>query len=198
MTILSKIKWIASILLVFFIVLITNIIDRDNFNKLSNSVTTMYEDRIVASDLIFEMSRLVQDKQIAAVTNDTAFFQTKNNALNLEIDNLIDRYKQTKLTDREKFVFDQLQEELKKLEQKEQSNPTIETTDLLKSLDKVNQHLYDLSKIQLQEGNRQLFISGKAKDSINLFTQVEIIFLILMAIIIQIIILYNPKGKTKE
>lgn len=68
MTIFTKIKWVASVLLVFFIVLITNIIDRENFNRLSYSVTTMYEDRIVASDLIFEMSRIIHDKELAIVS----------------------------------------------------------------------------------------------------------------------------------
>lgn len=197
MTIFSKIKWVVSILLVFFIVLATNIIDRDNFNTLSYSVATIYEDRIVANDLIFEMSRLIQDKEIAVVTNDTAFFQKKNNDLNREINILIESYKRTKLTGKEKFVFNQLQDELKTLERKE-INETIQTSDLLESLDKVNQHLYDLSKIQLHEGRRQVFISNKAKDTINMFTQGETIFLILMAILIQIIILYTPKEVSGE
>ena len=198
MTILSKIKWVASILLIFFIVLVTNIIDRNNYNRLSYSVTTMYEDRIVASDLIFKMSRLIQDKQIAAVTNDTTFFITTNNALNQEIDDLINRYKQTDLTETEEFVFDRLQKEIKSLELKEESIHTVETSDLLKSIDKINKHFYDLSKIQLEEGNKQLFISGKAQDTINLFSQIEIIFLILMAIVVQIIILYKPKDINEE
>lgn len=179
MTIFSKIKWVASILLVFFIVLTTNLIDRENFNRLSYSVTTIYEDRIVANDHIFEMSRLIQEKEIAAVTNDTAFFREKSSVLNREIDILIESYKKTKLTGKEKFVFNQLQDELKTLERKER-NETIQTSDLLESINKVDQHLYDLSKIQLYEGRRQVFISNKIKDTINLFTQGETIFLVLM------------------
>lgn len=198
MTLWSKIRWIASILLVFTIVLITNIIDRENFNKMSHTVTTMYEDRIVAADLIFEMSRLIQDKQIATVINDTAFFQKKNTAINREMVVLIDAYKQTKLTDKEKHAFEQLQDEFKTLERIEQSNETIQTAELLESLEKVKQHLHDLSKIQLLEGRRQVFISDKAKDTIHLFTQGEIVFLVIMAIFVQVIILYKPKKRKEE
>jgi len=193
MTVYSKVRWVLSILLVFFIVLITNIIDRENFNRLSDSVTTIYEDRIVASDLIFEISRLIQDKHIAIVTNDTTFFQKKNTGINQELNSLIESYKQTRLTEREKFVFTQLQDELITLEEKEQQTENIPTLDLLKNIDQIDQHLYDLSKIQLQEGKQVVFNSDRIKDNINLFTQGEIIFLIIMAVLIQIIILYKPK-----
>lgn len=193
MSILNKLKWVASILLVFFIVLVTNVIDRDNFNRLSYSVTTIYQDRIVASDLIFQMSRLIQEKQIAVISSDTAFFNKTNNASNEEISSLIERYGQTKLTGKEKIIFGKLREELRILRQEEQKTKNKETPVLLKSIDQIYQYLNDLSKIQLQEGRRQYFISGQAKDTINLFTQLEIIFLIVMAILIQVVILYKPK-----
>ncbi len=193
MTVLSKIRWVASILLVFTIVLITNLIDKDNFRKLSDAVTTIYEDRIVASDLIFEMSRIIQAKEIAVVTGDTAFFQSKNDALNRETDVLIEGYEETKLTKKEQFVFDQLTEELKTLRSQEQKFQGELTGDLQKSLDSINGHLYDLAKIQLQEGRRQVFISDQAKYTLDLFARGEIIFLIIVAILVQIIILYKPK-----
>ena len=193
MTVLSKIRWVASILLVFTIVLITNLIDKDNFRKLSDAVTTIYEDRIVASDLIFEMSRIMQAKEIAVLTGDTAFFQSKNDALNRETDVLIESYEETKLTKKEQFVFDQLTEELKTLRSQEQKFQGELTGDLQKSLDSINGHLYDLAKIQLQEGRRQVFISDQAKYTLDLFARGEIIFLIIVAILVQIIILYKPK-----
>jgi len=193
MKIFAKIRWVASILLVFFIVLITNLIDRDNFNRLSDSVTTMYEDRIVASDLLFEMSRIIKEKQIAVLTSDTIFFDSENDKYNREIDQLVDNYRLTKLTGKEELAFNQLQEELKSLKQKEKSSNNLSKGDVLKSIEKIDQHLYELSKIQLEEGKQQVFISNSAKDTINLYTQGEIIFLILMAVLIQVIILYKPK-----
>ncbi|GAB3662661.1 hypothetical protein GCM10028791_37830 [Echinicola sediminis] len=193
MTIFNKIKWSASILLVFFIVLITNLIDRDNFHSLSNSVTTIYEDRIVASDLLFEMSRLINKKEIAIISSDSSSLPRDISKTNTALDNYIQQYDQTKLTEKEKFVFEQLKEEIATLKRIEQHEGSPDKHKLLERIAKINQRLYDLSKIQLEESRRQVFISNKAKDTINLFTQGEIILLILMSILIQIIIFYKPK-----
>jgi DNA transposition AAA+ family ATPase len=158
----------------------------------------MYEDRIVASDLLFEMSKIIQEKQIAVLTLDTPFLENKNNKHNQTLNQLIDKYRLTKLTEKEKFVFNQLQEELNSLKQKEKPNTDITDAEVLKSYEKINKNLHELSKIQVDEGRRQVFISNKAKDMINLFTQVEIIFLIIMALLIQIIILYKPKKENSK
>ena len=57
-----------------------------------------------------------------------------------------------------------------------------------------NQHLKQLSEIQITEGNRQLSISQKAVRNVELYTQIEIYILIFLAVIIQIIIMYQPKN----
>ncbi|MCT4562588.1 MAG: MCP four helix bundle domain-containing protein [Crocinitomicaceae bacterium] len=189
----AKLKWVASILLVFFIVLITNIIDRENFNRLSYSVTTMYEDRIVACDLIFEMSSIMQKKQVAALTSDTVFFTKRNEPLNQELQHKVDSYSRTRLTEEEKEVFTQLKSELIKLKESESRALAVSSNEMLSRIQNVDMLLNDLSKIQIQEGKRQVSISNRAKDAINLFTQGEIIFLIIMAVLVQIIILYKPK-----
>ena len=196
MTTFSKIRWVASILMVFFIVLMTNLVDKDNFNRLRYSVTTIYEDRIVASDLLFEISMLIQDKEVAIVSADSLFFQMNNSKANLDIDGLIGRYGQTKLTENEQIIFNSLKDELSNLKELEQdyiSSDTIENTNLIKSIENIKQYLHNLSKIQLKEARQQVLISNKVMDTIDLFTQGEIVFLILMAILIQIIILYKPK-----
>lgn len=182
--------------MVFFIVLMTNLVDKDNFNRLRYSVTTIYEDRIVASDLLFEISMLIQDKEVAIVSADSIFFQMNNSKANLDIDGLIGRYGQTKLTENEQIIFNSLKDELSNLKELEQhyiSSDTIENTNLLKSIENIKQYLHNLSKIQLKEARQQVLISNKVMDTIDLFTQGEIVFLILMAILIQIIILYKPK-----
>lgn len=197
MTTLNKIRWVASILLVFFIVLVTNLIDNDNFSRLKHSVTTMYEDRVVASDLIFEMAMLTQKKEVAVVGADSVFFQKENNKVNLEMEGLIKRYGQTMLTQKERLLFDKLQDEVKKLKKLEKEYAHSENRDstaVLNNLDEISQSLGDLSKVQLREGRQQLFVSNKAMDTIDLFTQVETVFLVLMAILMQIIIMYKPKN----
>jgi hypothetical protein len=88
LTIFNKIRWVASILLVFVIVLVTNLIDREKYNSIRQSITTIYEDRIVASDLIFELSLLIQEKELALVGRDSFYYQGRFQDANREIDDL--------------------------------------------------------------------------------------------------------------
>ena len=196
MTILNKIKWITGILLVFAIILTTNLIDRDNFNKLRYSVVTIYEDRVVANDLIFEMSLLIREKEIALAASDSTFFLKRNDKINENIQIFIEKFEQTKLTTKEARIFNNLKDEIKTLERLEIEFINSEfrkDIDLLNSIKAIIINLHDLSKVQLEEGRNQMALSNKTMETIDLFTQVEVIFLIVMAILVQIIILYKPK-----
>jgi hypothetical protein len=67
--------------------------------------------------------------------------------------------------------------------------------ELNEQISAIKQILAELSKIQLNEGGRQMSISKKAIDTVELFTQIEIYLLVFLAIIIQIIVMYKPKQK---
>jgi hypothetical protein len=198
MKIYTKIRWVASILLVFFIVLMTNLIDRDNFDRLSQSVTTMYEEKIVGSDILFEMSTIIREQQIAVLTGDTTLLESKHKQHDQELNLLIERYKQTKLTKNEKYLFNDLQEDLQSLNFLKSSSDALPKQELLEEIDRINQCLFSLSKIQVEEGKRQFAESKSVKDTIDFYTQTEIIFLIVMAVLIQIVILYRPKSERGE
>ena len=198
MDILNKIKWIAGVLFVFIIVITTNLIDKDNFNRLRYSVITIYEDRIVANDLIFEILLLIHEKEMAVAVSDSSFFYNENDKINRDIKDLIERYEQTKLTNQEQKIFNDLKEGFTKLNSLEAKLTASDadqeiTANLIDSINEIVNNLYDLSKVQLTEGKTQMLASNKAMDTIDVFTQVEIVFLILMAIIILTIVLYKPK-----
>ena len=57
----------------------------------------------------------------------------------------------------------------------------------------VKEQLAALSTIQLREGKQQLFKSQKAIGSAELFTQLETGALIVLALAIQLILLYTPR-----
>lgn len=197
MKIFDKIKWIAGISLIFIVVLATNLIDRNNFNRLSNSVTTIYEDRIVANDLIFGMSILIQEKEIAIAMSDSIFFKKRNSGIDQNLANLIKIYEQTKLTEKEHFVLNKFKNNLKALQNLEKQHAGLDFSKKAVSLNTINtmiHELSDLAKIQLIEGKRQMDISKRTTQSINLLTQIEIIFLVFLAILVQIIVLYRPKN----
>ncbi|NIJ45624.1 hypothetical protein FHR24_002092 [Wenyingzhuangia heitensis] len=195
----NKIKKVASILLVFFIVLSTNLVDKDNYNKLRESVTNIYEDRIIASDLLFETVMLIHQKEVAIISLDSTFFKIKNRTNNLEISNYITRYDQTKLTEKEHTLFNDLKKDIKQLKEIEEkyilSKSITHKNQLLQNIKKITLKLQNLSKIQLDESKTQMFTSNNAMKTINIFTHLEIIFLVVMAILVQIIIFYEPKQK---
>lgn len=194
----DKIKWVLGILIIFVLIVTTNLIDRNNFLRVRDSVATVYEDRLVASDLIFEITRAVHQKELAAVQADSLFFLERNGQANTAITEWVTKFGQTKLTPEEAGVFASLKGNLEALKDSETAYVQAGFTqnqELLAHLSRARENLYKLSKIQLQEGGRQIGISKKAIDSVELFTQIEIYFLIFLAIVIQVIVIYQPRKR---
>ncbi|MBU3820621.1 MCP four helix bundle domain-containing protein [Flavobacteriaceae bacterium XHP0103] len=194
MALYNKIKWVLGILLVFILILITNLVDKNNFTRVKDSVVTIYEDRLIASDIVFEMFKLVKEKEVAAKLSDTTFYNHKNEMINASINDLVFRFENTKLTTKELSIFNDLKDNLESLKRAEKT--FMESHYNTKSnpealIAKINNNLDELSEIQLIEGRRQMSITKKALSTVELFTQIEIGILIFLAIVIQIIVMYK-------
>jgi type IV secretory pathway VirB6-like protein len=195
MTFFTKIKWILGVLLVFVLILATNLIDKDNFRRVKNSIVTIYEDRLVVNDLIFELSQMIHQKELAAVTSDSEFFNGPIQRINEKIDIIIEKYLTTKLTEREEKTFGLLQDDLQELRKMEVPQPSDQMA-YREKLSNIKDNLHELTKIQLREGRNQMAISKEAIKHVELFTRIEIYLLIFLAIAIQVIIIYTPKKKS--
>lgn len=201
MTFFDKIKWTLGILMVFALIVITNLIDKNNFTRVKDSVVSIYEDRLVVNDLIFEMAKLVQEKEMAIVLSNTEFYAKKNSNIDKKMQGFIERYEATKLTVEERNVFNDFKDNIQSLSKMEASileNDFKEKETKLTLIFEIKDNLYDLTKIQLNEGRRQMSISQKAIDKVELFTQIEIYILIFLAIVVQIIVMYNPKKEKSK
>lgn len=199
MTFYNKVKWVLGILMIFILILSTNLIDRSNFVRVKDSVETIYEDRIIANDLIFEMLKSIHEKEIAFVSLDSIFFSQTNSKVNDDIQSLISRFELTKLTAEESKIFSDLKVNIESLinsENKFVNSGFANKNEVAKNISKIEYNLNGLSKVQLSEGRRQMSISKQAIDTVELFTQIEIYFLVFLAVIIQIIVMYQPKEKT--
>ncbi|MGR3810313.1 MCP four helix bundle domain-containing protein [Jiulongibacter sp. NS-SX5] len=197
MSLFEKIKWVLGILLVFIIVLTTNLVDRSNFNRIRSSVETIYEDRIVVNDLIFEISTIVHKKEIALRTGNASFFERENEIMNENIEGLISRYELTRITPNERIALNHLKTNLNDIEELESTlNPSEipGSASIISKLERVKNNLTELSKIQLREGKKEKLTSDKTFETVDLFTKIEMVFLIVMGVLIQIIILYKGKG----
>lgn len=196
MTWYNKFKWILGILLVFVIIVTTNLIDRSNFIKVRDSVVSIYEDRLVANELIYQMCKAIHQKELAVAKSDSEFYEEKNSALNSHIEELLAQFSKTGLTSDERRILAYLRSELDKLYAGEAQMVASEfqtTSEVSRFIYNIQDKLDDLSEIQLHEGSRQMSISQKAVDAVKLFTQLEIYVLIFLAIVIQVIVMYKPK-----
>ena len=192
MTIISKIKWILGILLVFVLVLATNLIDRKSFNSVKDAMISIYEDRIIANDILFDMSAAIHKKELALVMADTAFFGNSNQELTQIINNLIARYEETRLTDEEKSAFRSFKKNFAELERAEAAyvESGYSSSDKLKMLlTDIKKDLEYLAKIQLAEARKQMLNSNRAIDLADMYSKIEIIFLVCLAVLIQVIVL---------
>ena len=197
MAILNKLKWIFGVLLVFLIILATNLIDRDNFLRIKDSTASIYEDRLIAKSIIYDLSKQMHRKEIALIQSDSIFYKSENAKLNTLTEELLQEFSSTKLTKKEEAIFKNLVASFGSLKAAE--NNVLEkgkqTKEQLELIADIDQKLSALSAIQLEEGKRQVMISEKAMSSIELFTQLEIYVLLGLAILVQILIMYKPKGQ---
>jgi hypothetical protein len=193
----TKIKWVAGLMLVFILILGTNLSDRRNFKKVRESIVTIYEDRLIAKDLIFDLYLLIEKKSLALLQTDTSFYRQENKAVNQEIEELIRQFYNTKLIPNEKQTLDAFQERVNGLmdqeERRLEEGSLFDSPDLNPQLEKLREDLLQLSQIQIDEGKRQMLIANKSFDWIELLTQMEVVLLIVIALAVQIILLYNPK-----
>lgn len=197
MTLFNKIKWILGIVLVFVVVLTTNLIDRKNFNIVSDSIETIYADRLVAKEIIYDLSKEIGAKEVAYIIVDSTQLVGHVNPMNVRIKESVELFSNTKLTDKEEIVFSRLGRALRELQEIEVglAAGAQARADLGAPLALVREHLDELSLIQMEEARRELHSSKRAINAANLFTQLEIAALVVMAILVQLIIIYTPKSK---
>jgi hypothetical protein len=195
MTLLKKIKWTIGILMLFLLILATNLIDRSNFIKVKESISSIYEDRLVANDILFKMSGFLNEKKFAILSNDTPNMRSTLKQTIKLINSQVDKFEETTLTREEGTLLFQLKESRDGLISISEELVISSNERIISLLDNMNESIFLLADIQLTEGDKQLEKAERAIEKIELFTQMEIYILIVLAIVVQIIIMYQPNGK---
>lgn len=196
MNIINKIKWIVGLLMIFVLVLATNLFDRRNFKKIRQDIEAIYQDRLIAKGLVYELSDIIHRKEMAWVTVDSVFFRKKNPKVNATFDQLLQQFVSTKLTPNERTVFTKLSrdvEELHKYEASLNQVPFSINSGFSQTIEAIKNKLRSLADIQMKEGERIFNNSEGTLNSMKFYTQIELYFLILLAVAIQVIIMIKPK-----
>ncbi|HCX23365.1 MAG: hypothetical protein CMB80_28225 [Flammeovirgaceae bacterium] len=197
----SKLKSITALIVVFLLVLATNLMDKRHFEVVERALTTVYEDRLLVKDYLFKISRQLQKKQEALHLAEVVDIQKTNAGSNMVIDSLMRRFAATAMVSHEESQFERLKRELTILERREGEMfvDGMEGISLaqIRQLDeqhfKISEILDRLFEIQIREGKRQIDYSNQAIDRSNLMTKLEIGALIAIGLVIQIIVLYRSK-----
>jgi len=195
----QKIKIAAASLVVFLLVLATNIMDNNHFDIVQRSLETVLDDRLVAKDYIYKISRQIHLKNKLLYTSDAEHMAKANQKANDSIQTLVAKYAATELTPKEAQYFESLENNLDKLLQVEKQlygkSPSEQVAAIEKAetyFTRITSNLDILSEVQLAEGIRQIHYSNRAIENSNLIAKLEIGALIVIGLIIQIFIFFKP------
>jgi hypothetical protein len=182
--------------MVFTLIITTNLVDRNNYSRMNDAVESIYEDRLVVKDLILKISNDIHQKEIAAITLNSNFYDVQNEQIDSEINAHLFSYTQTKLTGKEEQFLNDLKMHIEDLRNKEKEfiqSGFSQGSNLIALFPILKRDLENLAEIQLREGNKQFEKSRRAMTTVDLFTQIEIYIMIFLAIVIQVMIIYSPK-----
>lgn len=200
MNLLQRVKWFLAVLGVFLLILATNLIDKNSFQRVEESVDKIYNERLLAKELLLDVSIKFHKKELAYALNDSDYLQTKNDVINAEISKLLGMFDRAQATTKEKLILQKLNQNHLKLIELESNlilNETLYTPACAEIFSDINRNIVELATEQVKEGKNQNFLARNAIETVKLFSQIEIYLLIFLAVVLQIIILYNPK-KSKE
>lgn len=166
--------------------------------RTQDTVNSVYDDRVVAQDYIYQLSGLFHQKE-RAIGERESFL----GSLNDSILGLMSRFEKTKLTRSESEFFIDLRknyQELTLLEQKFslQTYPRISTQkDIQMELMEIRQNLDDLEGVQFTEGAQMTKRSTRALGMNVLLSKIELVFLVVMGAISLYMILITQNALSK-
>lgn len=175
----------------FLLVLASNRLNRRNFSRVEQNVNTVFEDRVVAQDYIYQLNNLIHKKKLLVAESEWK----GNEPTNANIEKLVADFAATKLTNDESIYFDRFKENYTKLISlenyiDENRDPlTMDSKEKLGIiLEKISGNLDNLSKVQLTEGNLITQMSIKSLQMNQMLSRLEIAFLIIIGILFLVII----------
>jgi len=176
------------LVMVILLVFITNRLDQKHFEEVQDKLSSIYYDRVVAQDYLFDLSSIFHDRQMRMAKLEILNFNNDQ-----EIETLIEKFEETSLTRKEKELFERLKENVNDL--KALGNTTGQGAAAQATLDRIEILLADLSDIQLKE-SKSLKIQGQdSLDSSKLMSNMEMGIIILFGIVLQFALFSGGKKK---
>jgi hypothetical protein len=167
----------------FVLVLGSNLMDRRHFSTIEQSVKSIYVDRIVVQDYIYQLQNHVHKMALDLIGEQQQFDTYHPQG---RIDGLLGDFAQTQLTREEARLLGQLRQQFSALDLKNREPA-------LAQLQRIGQTLDGLEQIQLDQGNRLTELSEKTLGVNRMLSNLEVVFLVIIAICIMLLIFYPVK-----
>ncbi|WP_127021328.1 hypothetical protein [Flagellimonas beolgyonensis] len=167
----------------FVLVLGSNLMDRRHFSTIEQSVKSIYVDRIVVQDYIYQLQNHVHKMALDLIGEQQQFDTYHPQG---RIDGLLGDFAQTQLTREEARLLGQLRQQFSALDLKDREPA-------LAQLQRIGQTLDGLEQIQLDQGNRLTELSEKTLGVNRMLSNLEVVFLVIIAICIMLLIFYPVK-----
>lgn len=203
MTTTSKIVFVVGLVCSSLLILFSGQANIKHFEQVQRSVEHIYEDRLVVKGLIFELSSLLHQKEIANISGNEAFYVQTNSSINDQIEANLEAFRTTQLTPSEATTLEKFSTEFEELSSEETAlklsdghefSPS-EVAPLSAQIHQLQDHLKVLADIQLSEGKRKLMASEESSSSMRLFARVENYMLIIFAVLAIGIIFFVPGSR---
>ncbi len=195
MTIKQRINVGFILAIAFFLVLASNRLNRRSYNILEQTVSSVYEDRLVAQEYIYQLNNLFHDKEIQLNKVDV---QQKKEVLTANIHRIFNDFADTELTVEESAYFNELRANFTQLQQLEGRVTDDASTRIQLSnvLEDINSNLDELAEVQLTVAQELTHRSQKSLKVSKLLSSLEIGFLTVIGILFLFIVFYPNKRPT--
>ncbi|WP_421876432.1 MCP four helix bundle domain-containing protein [Marinoscillum sp.] len=199
-TLWQKLKAVTALIVVFLLVLATNLMDKKHLEMVENSLTSVYKDRLLAKDYLYKISRQLQQKRNVLRQQDLNQIERTIEAADDSLQTLMNLYEQTKMTGDEhqrllelKHIEDNLiRKENLLFNTKDQVEMEAVKEEVILTHEDMILKIDQLFAIQMKEGKRQIDNSNRAIDRSNFIAQLEIGALIVIGLILQFLIFFKP------
>ena len=181
-TIKNKLSASLVLLTLCLLVLLSNYLDRLHTRKVKNYIATLYDDRLVAEDLILKMTSNIY--QIREASNSDLDPADKFKSFDKSLDDFNNAYRpyiQTKLTPTEKKIALQLREHVKNIRRAISRNNYSSSKHTGKALLSLNK----LSEVQIEESKLIMKRSESEYAAIKTTSQFAVAILIIILLVLQ-------------
>lgn len=179
----------------FLLVLGSNRLDQRHFSTVQTTVNSVYKDRVVVQDYIYQLNSIFYNKELELIEN-----KLPSTSQNVKVDQLLVDFENTELTYDERNHLKTLNGQFEKLQDLENRiiNPSTNIDADLgilarKTLDEMQLSLDALAKIQLSESEHLTQLSNKSLGMNILLSKLEVAFLIIIGIAMLALIFYPIK-----